>query len=323
MAQIVLIGIAGGAASALLFASIVSGSLLSIPLFNLAPLPILIVAIGWHHLAGLLAVLVASAALAGVFGGLLFLNFIIGIGLPAWWLAYLAMLARPAGNGTAAGLEWYPVGRLVVWAAVLAALVVMLVLFMIATDAETLRAMLKKSLAILVGGMAPSADDRTLDRPARSLLAMLLEHPERVLPPGAAVLTTITQTFTLWLAARVVRISGRLRRPWPQVSAMSFPPAVLPLLAVTLAATFLPDLIGIAASVVAASLLTAYALLGLAVLHALTRQVRGRGFILGGVYGAIAVLGWPLLLMSLLGLADAALDLRGRVAGRGPPSLHG
>ncbi len=33
------------------------------------------------------------------------------------------MLARPAGNGAAA-LEWYPPGRLVVWAALLGALVV-------------------------------------------------------------------------------------------------------------------------------------------------------------------------------------------------------
>src|SRR4051794_6321599 len=110
MLQIVLIGIAAGAASALLFASIVSGSLVSIPLFNLAPLPILIAAIGWSHLAGLLAALVASAALASVFGGLLFLNFIVGIAFPAWWLAYLAMLARPGGNGAASTLEWYPVG---------------------------------------------------------------------------------------------------------------------------------------------------------------------------------------------------------------------
>lgn len=323
MLQIVLIGIAAGAASALLFASIVSGSLLSIPLFNLAPLPILIAAIGWSHLAGLLAALIASAALAAVFGGLLFLNFIIGIALPAWWLAYLAMLARPAGNRTGASLEWYPVGRLVVWAAVLAAFVVTLVLFMIATDAETLRATLKKSLAILVRTEIPSPDDAALDRPARSLLALLLDHPDRVVPPGAAVLTTITQVFTLWLSARIVSISGRLRRPWPQISAMSFPPAVLPLLAVSLAGAFLPGLLGIVGSVVAASLLTAYALLGLAVLHTLTRATRTRGLILGSAYGAIALLGWPLLLMTLLGLADAALDLRGRVAGGNPPSLGG
>ena len=55
MVQIFLIGIAAGAASALLFASVASGSLISILLFYLAPLPILIAAVGWSHLAGLVA----------------------------------------------------------------------------------------------------------------------------------------------------------------------------------------------------------------------------------------------------------------------------
>ena len=49
-------------------------------------------------------------------------------GIPAWWLGYLVMLARPlaaAGNGQEQQpLEWYPIGRIVMWAAILAAMVV-------------------------------------------------------------------------------------------------------------------------------------------------------------------------------------------------------
>ena len=52
MMQIVLIGIGAGAATALLFASVASGSLISVLLFYLAPLPILIAALGWSHWAG-------------------------------------------------------------------------------------------------------------------------------------------------------------------------------------------------------------------------------------------------------------------------------
>ena len=97
MMQLVLIGISAGAATALLFASVASGSALSVPLFYLAPLPILIAAMGWSHWAALIAAVVASAGLAAVFGWLFFIAFLIGIGLPAWWLGYLALLARPAG----------------------------------------------------------------------------------------------------------------------------------------------------------------------------------------------------------------------------------
>ena len=63
MMQIVLIGLGAGAASALLFASVASGSPLSLVLTNFAQLPILIAAIGWTHLAGLIAVFIASAGL--------------------------------------------------------------------------------------------------------------------------------------------------------------------------------------------------------------------------------------------------------------------
>ena len=64
MMQIVLIGIGAGATSALLFASIISGSPLAFVLANLAQLPIMLAAIGWTHVAALLAILVAAAGLA-------------------------------------------------------------------------------------------------------------------------------------------------------------------------------------------------------------------------------------------------------------------
>ena len=46
MIHLAVIGIGAGAAAALLFASVTSGTLLSIPLFYLAPLPIMIAALG-------------------------------------------------------------------------------------------------------------------------------------------------------------------------------------------------------------------------------------------------------------------------------------
>ena len=58
MTQIVLVGLGAGAAAALLFASVSSGALVSILLFYLAPLPILIAALGWSHWSGLIAAVV-------------------------------------------------------------------------------------------------------------------------------------------------------------------------------------------------------------------------------------------------------------------------
>ena len=305
--QIVSIGVAAGAASALLFASFASGSLLSIPLFYLAPLPILIAALGWNHIAAAIAATIAALALALIFGGFFFVSFLIGIGLPAWWLGYLALLARPVANGGGENLEWYPVGRLVAWAAILSACVVSLVMLTIATEAETLRTTLQRAFEPLFRGQT-------------RMPRMLLEYPHLVLPPAAGVLTTMISVFDLWLAGRVVRTSGRLRRPWPDIAALSFPPAILPVFAAALVGSLvLSGMAGILATVLTAALLTAFGLLGLAVLHTLTRAINGRGLVLGAVYGAIAVFGWPLLLMALLGISDSLLDLRGRAARRGPP----
>ncbi len=310
MVQLVLVGIGAGAATALLFASVASGSLISVALFYLAPLPILIAALGWSHWAGLVAAVTASASLAAVFGSFFFIAFLIGIGLPAWWLGYLALLARPAPGPAEGGLEWYPVGNLVVWAAILAALIVGAAIINFGADQETFRNALRSGLDRMLAG-----ETRTPVNPAdRERLVTFLVG---ALPPAAAVLTTLTQVVNLWLAARIVRVSGRLRRPEPYIPSMQFPPYALALAAAGIAGSFVPGLPGTIAGVLGAAMLMAYALLGFAVVHTVTRGIGGRPFVLGGLYGAVAVFGWPILAVSLLGLADAGFNIRGRY---GPPS---
>jgi hypothetical protein len=302
MVQMVLVGLGAGAAAALLFASVASGSLAAVVLFYLAPLPIVIAALGWSHLAGLIAAAAATAAIA-VLSGIFFLA-VPMIAFGAWWLGYLALLARPASNGAGGALEWYPVGRLVLWAGVVGTLVVAAAVPNFGTDQESLQAALRKTYERIL------RDQSVID-----LLVVAV-------PPAAAVFSTVTNLFNLWLAARIVKISGRLTRPWPDLAALTLPAPSAGLLAAAIAGSFLPDLAGVLSGAFAASLLMVFAVLGLAVLHAITRGVAGRAVMLTGVYGVTIVLGWPILAISILGLAEAALNIRGRVARRrGPPSL--
>src|SRR6185312_14782225 len=121
MMQFGLIGIGAGAAAALLFASVTSGSVLSVLLFYVAPLPMMIAGLGWSHWSALIGALTGALAIAALFGPVFFLGFLASAGLPAWWLSYLTMLARPAaatGNAGDPALEWYPPGQLVMWAAI-------------------------------------------------------------------------------------------------------------------------------------------------------------------------------------------------------------
>ena len=59
MLQIGLVGLGAGAAAALLFASVTSGTWMSVPLFYLAPLPIMIAGLGWSHWSALVAAVAA------------------------------------------------------------------------------------------------------------------------------------------------------------------------------------------------------------------------------------------------------------------------
>jgi hypothetical protein len=322
MTQILLIGVGAGAATALLFGSVTSGVGLSIILFYLAPLPIMIVALGWSHWAGLTAAVAAAAMLGGAFGILFFATFLASVGAPAWWLGYLALLGRPVANGGAAHMEWYPPGRLVLWAAIVGAAVVVGALAMFGGDEATIRHGLRGALDQILRVQTGAGEDAPLQFPGVDDADRVVEMLVSVLPAVAAVIAAITLTGNLWLAALVVRLSGRLRRPWPDLAALSFPPLATALYGALLAGALLPDLAGLVAGVFAATLTIAFALIGFAVLHTATRHMRGRAVMLSGAYGCVVLLIWPVVVMTLIGVAETLFGLRVRSSRRGPPAAR-
>jgi hypothetical protein len=272
---------------------------------------------GWNHLAGLLGAVLAAAGLGLTLGFTFSLGFFFGVGLPAWWLGYLALLGRPVdANGSGTTMEWYPIGRLVLWAAVLGTLVITVTVLTFGTDKETFQTELRTAFerALKTQGQQ--------QLPGRSDTSRIIDILVMALPPAAAVLLTILNTFNLWLAGRVVNVSGRSRRPWPDLAATTLPNVTPVLLAAAIAGSFLPDLFGMLSGVFAASLFMAYSIMGFAVLHAITRGMGGRVFALVGAYVAVIIFGWPILAMSLLGLAESAFNIRARFssAAAGPPS---
>ena len=70
MIAIVLIALAAGSASALMFASIISGALISLVLFYLAPLPLMVAAIGWGPLSAAIGGISATIGLGVLFAAL-------------------------------------------------------------------------------------------------------------------------------------------------------------------------------------------------------------------------------------------------------------
>lgn len=344
MTRILFIGMGAGVAAALLFASVTSGVAISVILFYLAPLPIMIVALGWTHWAGLVAAVAGAAMLGGAFGIFFFATFLTSVGAPAWWLGYLALLGRLVPNGGAAEMEWYPPGRLVLWAAIFGAVLTAAALATLGSDEATIRQGLRGGLVQILHAQSPADTAKhTLDEGAQAPAAQapqvagiqvprdqaatgdtdsMVDMLARILPPAAAVIAALTQTANLWLAGLVVRLSGRLRRPWPDLAALSFPPLAAVLYGAFLAAALVPGLPGLLAGLFAATLTMAFAMVGFAVMHAATRGMRGRAAVLGSSYGGVFFLLWPVVIIAIIGVAETLFGLRRRFSRRGPPAAH-
>jgi hypothetical protein len=320
MMTIVLIALAAGCASALMFASIISGALISLLLFYLAPLPLMVAAMGWGPLSAIIGGIGAAIGLGAIFGLPYCLAFVVMVALPACWLGHLALLGRLLTNGisssnggspVAPDLEWYPVGRILLWITCFVALTTMAALLTLGTDADTVTGTMRRGL-LHIFGSGDAAYTGEIEPFINALVALA--------PAAAAIVAMLTLTLNLWLAAKITATSGRLHRPWPDLKSTALPPLTLVILFVAIACCFIGGLPAILALIVATALIMAYAFTGFAVLHTLTLALKSRALWLSCAYAVVIVFSWPVLVIAALGLADAVFGFRQRyLSGRPPP----
>lgn len=307
MTASVLIGLLAGIASGLLF---------------FLPLPSFIAGIGWGWrtaaLAGATAAILLTSILALRAGAV----HLIAFGIPVTFVCWLAFLNRPkpgVASATTAGtsIEWYPVGRIIAWLAFMAGGLAGIAVLAVATDYESYNTAIKSALndnAIrqleIVVGKTFSSEDR----------AAFVELVVRAYPGMLAILWLGLMLSSLWMAGRIVQASGRLKRAWPEISTMEFPAATPLIFVASLAATLVPGLLGVIAGGVASALAFAYLVMGLAVVHCVTRGNTFRAMILIAIYLAIVVLGqFAVVPLTILGVGEPLFRLRDRI-GTATPS---
>jgi hypothetical protein len=78
---------------------------------------------------------------------------------------------------------------------------------------------------------------------------------------------------------------------------------------------FLPGTAGFIGGNLVLMAVLAYALAGLAVIHAFAARSPNRRLVLVATYGAVFIFGWPAVLIALLGAAEPWLNLRRRARG--------
>ncbi len=309
-----LLAICAGLISAVVFASATTGPmLLRLVLFFLTPLSLYLAGLGLGPAhaaiaaatATLSVLLVTNPAAATLYG--------ISEAVPAVIMSRLALLSR----GDEAAREWYPIGRIIAAAALMSGAFAAMMLFaMSGGDIEALgktvrtfvAAFVKIELQQLPG--APAVTEPQIDEIAKTTLAML--------PWALAILSMLTILINLWLAGRITLASGRLTRPWPDLATTTLPQGTALAFVAAMAGAFIGGFPGLLAGGFAAAFAFAFLLLGLAVVHTVTRGSPWRSFVLAVVYSALLVFfAGTSLALTLLGLAEGAFGFRFR---QGPSS---
>ncbi len=312
-----LIAIAAGLASALLHLS-TEWSLLGALVFALAaPMPLFAAGLGRGLNAGLVAAGVATALIAAVAGlpgaGL----FAASDALPVLLLVRFALLNRPlhVDGGPEGGTEWYPPGLLLAWLSLYCAAAFAVLAVVMGSGPGGLQTGISNYVDGFRQALMAGTGDGTAANPAVERMFATLE---RVFPFLVVTWWIVIVVANGVAAQKFLVRTGHAMRPSPDLTATALPgwmfPAVVAAAAVALVGS---GWLGFMATNIALILCVPYFLTGLAVLHAISARWNGRTAILIAVYLLLLLFGWPLLVVTGLGMVEHWAGLRQRLGGPG------
>ncbi|MCE7997565.1 MAG: DUF2232 domain-containing protein [Rhodobiaceae bacterium] len=337
------IGVGAGLAGALLFLTAGVGSpILGLPLF-FAALPVFLAGLGWGSRSALIAAVTGFVVLSSTSSFTAGLVFLVADGLAPAWLIHLALLhhveteprltpaeaARLARKGDSqepeseedgnpdesAATEWYPAGALAVWTALIA--VGVLVVSGLSTMAMGVEGGLEGALRMLLA--EELIEGRAIEAGLREM--GLSADPERILslivialPAFVVMAWSLLTLGNMWLAQFILERSGHNLRPTPSLLDIEYPPFLLALFLAALILSLIPGSAAQLGGAIMIALLVPYFLLGLAVIHAISRAWTARIALLGVFYVLLIFTGWLIVPVCLIGLAEPWAALRARFA---------
>lgn len=293
-----------GICSAIAMFSIVFGSVLALPLFYLAPLPLYLAGLGIGGQGAIIAA-VAAVMTSGLIGGAYAaLPFAVAYGLPVVTVCRQALQASPNNAGQPV---WQPIGNVIGALTFFGMATIVFAAFMTIND-ETLGPLDQAVVGFL--GQALESMQGNLPSEARDALVAGLAP----FFPGMAIASWIVMHIVNAAAAQGALVkSGRNLRP-----AVSFVNVTLPdwcswlLVAAGVLAVFTPGDWGYIGQNLVIVALVPFFLLGLAVAHTFARTVAGGTWMLICFYVLIVVLGWASFVVAGAGVLEQWVGLRKR-----------
>ncbi len=301
MAQVIGLAVLAGLISSALFLSLSSGLPGMVLAAYFVQLPLLFVGLSLGLAASAIAVggaILICGLLAGVIGTGLF---VLVQAVPAMVVIRQSLLARQA-NGR---LEWYPPGSVLAQLTALAALAITAAFVLLLGRPGGLEGVIADYLSAALTELGvPAVGVTAGSEPGRWMFLL----------PGLMAASWLVMVVVNGVLAQALAVRlGWNRRPTPALSELELPGWLWPtigiagLLAVT--GDGGPGFLGRALLIV---LVVPYVFLGLAVVHATVRRWPHRRVALAVCYGGIMLLGWPILVVLLLGFVEDWAHVRQR-----------
>jgi Predicted membrane protein (DUF2232) len=287
-----------GLLSAVLFVSLLLG-LPGMLLVYFAQLPVLF--------AGLTLGLSASAI--GVVGAIVVIGLMLSMAaalgyallhaLPALFTIRQALLHRTDQGKT----EWFPAGLLLTQLTLLAGAGVILAFLLLGSEPGGLPGFIEAHLR--EGLTELGLLDQSAPSPDLARLAAVI--------PGFTASSSLLMVMINFMLAQLLAVRGGwARRPTPNFDQLELPGWLWPGVAVAAVLVLAGGIIGDLGWSLLIVLVVPYLFLGLALVHVVVRRWSRPGLALAAIYGAMILLGWPILLVLLLGFVEDWAHLRRR-----------
>ena len=311
----ILTGITAGLAAAAMQGTVVSLSLFTIILFYLSPLPLFVAGFSRGWASALVGAVIMAILLVILTGDLSFaLMSLISAGLAPVLASMLSMITRTAsarsleGEAQTSDRQWYPEGRLVLWLATIAATVTGISLLVMGSDIETFKTLLTTQVTPIIDAFEKQMPPGQPPFPRESFISMMVTALPLV-ASSAWLLSTVT---SMRLAIVILSRTGRSLRPWALFDKLAFPSnSVIVILGALVAAYFLSGMPKLLALAAVGAYVTAFTLLGLAVIHHMLANNSARPLLLGLLYSGLLLFGWLLAMpLTVLGLIDLNFNFR-------------
>jgi hypothetical protein len=220
--------------------------------------------------------------------------------LPALFTVRQALLRRTDQDGRT---EWFPVGLLLTQLTVLAGAGVVLAFLLLGSEPGGLPGFIEAHLR--TGLSELGLLDEAAPSPDLARLAAVI--------PGFTASSSLLMVMINFMLAQLLAVrAGWAQRPTPPFDRLEIPGWLWPGIGAAALLVLAGGVIGDLGWSLLIVLVVPYLFLGLALVHVVVRRWSRPGLALGAIYGAMILLGWPILLVLLLGFVEDWAHLRRR-----------